>query len=218
MNKLILKTPVNFKMLAIAVIAILHFVGFFGLQSSYKESFAALTPLNLLIAFLLLLPFQEGGYKKLFSFFAVAFSIGMLVEIIGVHTGFPFGTYTYTQLLSLQLFKVPILIGINWFILAYGIVSLLNKYLMRLNYWLKCILAALIMTGMDFLIEPFAIEHMLWIWESTSVPLANYLAWFVISFVLFAFGFKIYEKAVNLVAMSTVLIFIIFFGLNFLLA
>ncbi len=78
---------------AMVVIAILHLVGSVGLLSAYSSSFAALTALNLFICFLLILPFSVTSMKHVMVFFSLAFSFGMLLEIIGVNTGCPFGTY-----------------------------------------------------------------------------------------------------------------------------
>lgn len=199
------------------IIAILHFVGFFGLRSEMQETFAMLTPLNLLISFLLILPCKEGTWKQLIQFFSIAFIIGMIIEIIGVQTGFPFGVYHYTELLSISILGVPLLIGVNWFLLSYGIISLLNWQRQDFSYVVKSIIGALLMTGMDVLIEPFAIKHKLWVWESSEVPLENYISWFLISLVIFSVGFRIYPKNFNKVAALTLLIFFVFFGLNFLL-
>ena len=200
--------------IAIAVVFILHMVGFFGLQSSFRHYFESLTPLNLLIAFALIFYFHQGARDKQLYFFAIAFSLGMIVEIIGVKTGFPFGTYYYTEILSLSFMGVPLMIGVNWFLLSYGILAGLNHFLPKAHYLLKVAIAAFSMTLMDMLIEPFAIRHQLWVWASDEVPLANYISWFLISFVLFLFAFKILPEEKNKVAWAVIIIFLAFFGLN----
>lgn len=199
---------------AIAVLAILHLVGIFGLHSAFAETFARLTPLNLLVAFLLILPFFESGKKQLAQFFLFSFAVGMIVEIIGVQTGYPFGTYNYTSLLGLSIAGVPLLIGINWFLLAAGILSGVNRLMKSANILVKSLFSAAIMTGLDFLIEPFAIDYKLWVWESSVVPIQNYLAWFVISSLIFLFGYKIIPNEKNIVASWLIFIFYMFFGLN----
>lgn len=196
------------------MLAILHLVGFFGLHSSYAEEFAALTALNLFISLLLVLAFAKSYSKELSIFFVLAFSIGMLVEIIGVNTGFPFGEYYYTPSLKFLVFGVPLIIGVNWFLLSYGVVSLFNICFPRLLYLPKVILSAGLMTLMDVLIEPFAIHNKLWLWTSEVVPYENYLSWFFIALVLFALAYKLLEKEKNIVALALIIIFIMFFGMN----
>lgn len=198
----------------IAVLLIMHLVGLFGLHSSSSETFAQLTPVNLLIAFLVITPFYSSDWQKVIRFFLVAFLIGMLVEIVGVQTGFPFGAYYYTPLLGWSVAGVPLLIGINWFLLAIGILSGLNQVLRSSSIYLKSFCAAALMMGLDLLIEPFAIEHGLWVWESNEVPIQNYLAWYIISFIIFIIGFRLIPEEKNKVAGWLIIIFYMFFGLN----
>lgn len=203
--------------IALAVVFVLHLVGLFGLNSNYREIFEALTALNLLLAFVAVYIFHEGNRQARFYFFITAFSCGMLVEIIGVQSGFPFGDYYYTKLLSISFMDVPLIIGVNWFILSYGLIALFNNVVPRANSWLKSAVAAMSMTFMDVLIEPFAIKHKLWVWVDNSVPFENYLSWFFISFVLFKIGFVILPEERNKVAVGVVCIFFAFFSSNILL-
>ena len=199
---------------AIILVLILHLVGLIGLKSAYVANFEALTPLNLLITFILAYVFHEGSRQKQFYFFLLAFSVGMIVEILGVQTGFPFGDYQYTKILIVSILGVPLMIGINWFMLSYGLIALFNRFMESANLFVKSALAAASMTFMDVLIEPFAIQHGLWVWSNIQVPFENYLSWFVISFLLFIFGFKILPKEKNIVAIAVIFIFFAFFGLN----
>tara|TARA_B100000497_G_scaffold111494_1_gene131641 strand:- start:1328 stop:1978 length:651 start_codon:yes stop_codon:yes gene_type:complete len=202
--------------IAMGVILILHLVGIFGLHSIYSDYFALLTPLNLIITFLLILPFNGSASSRLIIFFLVTFALGMIVEIIGVQTGIPFGSYYYTSRLSLEVFGVPLIIGINWFLLAYGLISGVNYLAKDVSFIWKVVLCGALMTFMDLLIEPFAIKHQLWVWESADVPIQNYLAWFVVSSIIFSFGFKIIPQERNRVAAFTMIVFFLFFGVNYL--
>lgn len=200
--------------IAMGVILILHFVGIFGLHSIYSDYFVLLTPLNLMITFLLILPFKSNTSSRLIVFFLFTFALGMLVEIIGVRTGIPFGSYYYTSRMSLTVFGVPLMIGINWFILTYGLISGVNYLTKNGSFIWKVLLSAALMTFMDLFIEPFAIRHQLWVWESADVPIQNYIAWFVVSSIIFSLGFKIIPKERNRVAAFTIIVFFLFFGVN----
>jgi putative membrane protein len=46
------------------------------------------------------------------------------------------------------------------------------------------IIASLLMVGLDFLIEPVAINSDYWSWENNQIPLYNYVCWFLISFLI----------------------------------
>jgi putative membrane protein len=45
-------------------------------------------------------------------------------------------------------------------------------------------MGSLLMVGLDILIEPVAIALDFWEWSEGSIPLKNYLGWFVISSIL----------------------------------
>ena len=55
---------------------------------------------------------------KMLRFFIFAFSIGFLVEVIGVNYGIIFGNYTYGKVLGFKVLNVPLMIGVNWFFLS----------------------------------------------------------------------------------------------------
>lgn len=195
----------------IANLIIIHLVGLIGLQSNYRDEFILLTPFTLFLVFLFILVANTD--KKIYSFFGLSFIIGMAVEIIGVKTGFPFGEYYYTEVLGWSLLEVPLIIGINWFVIAIGILSFLNQW-ETMSYWVKSFIGAFLMTLMDVLIEPFAIAGNLWVWNSVEVPFSNYLAWFGVSFFIFLIGFKLLADYRNKIATFVMLVYSIFFALN----
>ena len=103
-------------------------------------------------------------------------------------TGWPFGHYTYGQTLGLEVMDVPLTIGINWFLLTYIFGNLTSTYAPRSEY-LRVPLAALLMTGLDMLIEPIAVQSDYWAWHTDLIPVSNYLGWFGVSLVMqFLYG------------------------------
>jgi putative membrane protein len=75
-------------------------------------------------------------------------------------------------------------------------------------------MSALLMVGLDVLIEPIAIELDFWTWAGGYVPFQNYVGWFVIAFVLqFAFHKAIPKDMTNHVAVILFGLQILFFGL-----
>jgi len=49
---------------------------------------------------------------------------------------------------------------------------------------LAAIFGAALMVGLDFLIEPVAVELDFWRWNQDSIPLSNYAGWFGVAFCL----------------------------------
>jgi putative membrane protein len=74
------------------------------------------------------------------------------------------------------------------------------------------------MIALDFLIEPIAMKLDFWQWKNNAVPLQNYIAWFVSSFILFFIFRTLNGRIENKFAKVILLIQFLFFGiLNLLL-
>jgi len=91
-----------------------------------------------------------------------------------------FGEYQYGAVLGFQVFEVPLIIGLNWFMLSYAIGAMVNRYV-RIA---KPLIAAVLMVILDVIIEPVAVKLDYWSWVGDSIPLQNYLGWFVISLII----------------------------------
>lgn len=163
--------------IAIALLVIIYAVGITGLLSPYQHLFLTLTALNLALTCGLYIWANDDfstGFKM--SFISV-FLIGLVVEIIGVNTGLLFGVYTYGDPLGFKILETPVMIGINWFLLSFSSYGILKSFIGSL--WIRILLGAALMMGLDYLIEPVAIHLDFWTWESIEVPLQNYLMWFL---------------------------------------
>jgi len=168
--------------LSIFILLVLHTVGTIGLSTSLRGMVQPLTPVNLLISALLLFINHPKWTRAAIVSVLTAFIVGFTIEVVGVQTGAIFGQYWYGATLGPKLFGVPLMIGVNWAILVYASGVLAATF--RLPYLLRAALAALIMVGLDYLIEPVAIELDFWQWYRDTIPLRNYFGWFVTAFTL----------------------------------
>ncbi len=160
-----------------------HGFGLLGLLLPWSRPwFEAATPFSLLLSAGLLLYYHHDWRPAFLVFVAVAVLTGFFIEVAGVQTQAVFGAYTYQTSLGLKVLHVPLVIGINWLMLVYAIGVLCDP--LRMHWLLKSMVAAVLMTGMDYLIEPFAMAHHYWVWAGASIPWQNYLGWFVVSFAL----------------------------------
>ncbi len=128
--------------------------------------------------------------KKKIIISAVIISLtGFAAEYIGLKTGFPFGTYTYGEILHPKLFGVPVIISLLWY--SVSIISfILVSYYSERPEIVKIFSAAVLVLGYDILLEPFAaFVNDYWTWENGKIPLINYFSWFFIS-LLFVFYFS----------------------------
>lgn len=130
---------------------------------------------------------SRSGPRFALSLAGLAFLIGLGSEILGVHTGFPFSTYSYTAALQPQLLDVPILIPLAWAMMAYPawrIGELLgNRPLTR------ALFAAGALTAWDVALDPQMVGQGFWVWPDLGIyhgiPLINFVGWFTVGAVLF---------------------------------
>ncbi len=188
---------------------ILHTVGVIGLLSEYKELFLKLTSINLLISFIIVLLNQKEKNKHFILFCCIVFDLGFIIELIGVKTGFIFGNYNYGETLGFKLFDIPLIIGINWLLLIYCTGVMIEK--VSENSITKSTIGALLLVFLDLLIEPVAIKYDFWAWENGIIPLQNYVAWFLISFIFLIIFNKLNFGKNNFVAKIFLAVQLIFF-------
>ena len=192
----------------------LHVVGAIGLSlPEYRDLFLTLTPFHLLTTMVLILVYHRGWTDAFPSFGAAAFWIGFGSELIGIHTGYLYGDYVYGPTLGVMLWEVPLVIGVNWFVLSYLTGSVFHKIP---NDWYAAFLGATAMTALDYILEPVAISLNFWAWKWEVIPLSNYLGWFGVSFVIQLIWRKAKFEKSNPLATFLLLIWILFFTvLNF---
>jgi putative membrane protein len=151
--------------------------------------------------------------KELKSAFLIFF-IGMVSEILGVNYGLIFGDYVYLDNLGVKILGVPVLIGVNWIILTF-ITGSLSSFIFK-NKYVSILMGAILMIGLDLLIEPVAPLLGFWIFDLQKVPLQNYLGWFVIGMITQAlFQFKIAEKELTFSTHLLIINAIFFAFLNY---
>jgi putative membrane protein len=193
-------------------IAVTYLAGIIGLTlPASREIFLQLTPFHLVSSMILLLLFDNNRNKIILNFTAFVLVYGFALEAVGVNTGIIFGNYVYGEALGPKIWGTPLLIGVNWFILSYSIGILISR--IQLNNILKIMLAAFMMTLIDVLIEPVAIELNFWNWEGGVVPYRNYLGWFLGATVIFTLWFNIKHENSNRISNAILIAQVVFFGL-----
>jgi len=143
--------------------------------------------LFLLLAGLIVL-LGVNAVQELFTLLGVA-ALGFAVEVIGIRSGLPFGSYSYTAVLQPQIFGVPVVMAFAWMVLVAGIKQTLQGF--GLTRWLEVLLAALWMTAIDLVIDPLAANLLgYWRWGSPGnyygIPAGNFVGWFLSSLLVFA--------------------------------
>ena len=200
--------------ISVFIIWLFHLCGMVGISYGNKEFFLAFTPINLFISFVLLFVNQKQLESKELKSAFLIFFIGMISEMLGVNYGLIFGDYVYLDNLGFKIFGVPVLIGVNWIILTF-ITGSLSSFIFK-NKYVSIIMGAILMIGLDLLIEPVAPLLGFWIFDLQKVPLQNYIGWFVIGIITQAlFQFKIAKKELTFSTHLLIINAIFFAFLNY---
>ena len=194
----------------ILVLVILHLVGVVGILIPQTRNLVlSLSAINLFLGFIVILLSERKNLTGILVFSLIAFLIGYGSELIGVHTGALFGNYWYGANLGLKLMEVPLIIGINWGVLAITSASLTHKFVD--NIFLKIGINSLLLVFFDFIMEPVAMKSDFWSWENGVIPVYNYLCWFFVAFILQTIYLNFFKNRTNKVLNALFLIQLLFF-------
>lgn len=162
-------------------IVIFYTVGILGFIIPWTHNlFIILTTYALLLSIYLLLLYHENYSKKDILVFSAIAVLGFFVEVLGVNTGLIFGSYKYGEGLGIKLFQTPLLIGVNWLFLTYTALSISDK--ITKNTYLQLIIAPTLMIVYDMVMEQLAPIMNMWSWAGSSIPMKNYIAWWLLGF------------------------------------
>ncbi|TYP88344.1 carotenoid biosynthesis protein [Blastococcus xanthinilyticus] len=131
-----------------------------------------------------------AGVLLLVALVAIAF------ESVGVATGFPYGSYTYSDVLGPTLLGVPFLVPLAWLMMAWPS-WLLGGLLARpvragLRRPARIAWAAAVFAAWDVVLDPQLVQAGYWTWADPSpglpgidtVPLTNLAGWLLAGLVL----------------------------------
>jgi len=204
--------------IAVAILIIVYGVGITGILVPLHPDFIRLTPVNLLFSLGLVLYFHRPRNSFFFGFLLICFLVGFLFEVIGVQTGWIFGSYSYGTILGPKFMGTPWMIGINWIMVTYCAGMSIGLLVPAWPNGVKAALSALLMVLLDLLMEPVAIRQGFWHWGGQEVPLQNYVAWFLIGLSLqMLFHFRL-QYLPNFVSVALLILQFLFFGTLYLFA
>ena len=128
---------------------------------------------------------QQRGATWTARFLAVTVGGGLAVEVLGVRTGFPFGSYSYGDGLGLSLWRVPLVVPLAWAMLAYPA----HTAGLRLGH--RVLAAGWGLAAWDLFLDPQMVHEGYWRWDHPTpglnrIPLTNHLAWLVVALVMAA--------------------------------
>lgn len=138
---------------------------------------------------------RVGGARAAGALLACGVGIGGLAEIVGVHTGWPFGAYRYGGTLGPQPFGVPVVVPLAWTMAAWPawrVAALLPGAPGRGARVLRWLGAGWALASWDLFLDPqmVAAHHWQWLYPTPSlpgvagIPVSNFVGWLGVSLVV----------------------------------
>jgi uncharacterized membrane protein len=130
------------------------------------------------------------GPRMLVVLAAVTVIGGFAVEVLGVHTGIPFGRYEYADSLGVSAFGVPLVIAFAWTMLAWP--AALAARRLAHSFAARVAIGAWALAAWDLFLDPQMVAAGHWRWLDPSqhlpgvpsVPLTDYAGWLAVSVVM----------------------------------
>ncbi len=180
-----------------------------------RPLFLQIVPFHLLLMLFLVVINHQKPDRKFVLFILVIMVLGFAAEWIGVHKHWLFGNYVYDTALGFKADQIPLMIGLNWFLLIYSCGTLMQKIPVK-EASLKILLGAIVLVLLDLLIEPVAIRSNYWHWLTAEIPLKNYTCWLLVSILMLTIFQKFKFTQQSWVAPVLLLMQFMFFAvLNF---
>jgi Carotenoid biosynthesis protein len=134
--------------------------------------------------------------RRMLVFTALCLGVAGVSEILGLRTGFPFGSYYFTDVMGPKISGLPILLVLAYLGMAYcsWLLSLLivgyRKPIMGFRTVIVPLLAGAVMLAWDLSMEAdWSTVDKAWIWRNGGpwfgVPLTNFLGWYLTVFLFF---------------------------------
>lgn len=133
----------------------------------------------------LLLLGQSWSMAKVGTVTVLLLSASWLVEWIGSTTGYPFGSYHYTERLQPQIARVPILIPFAWLMMLPAAWAMSRRLTGRSGGLRFALVSGLALMAWDLYLDPQMVGWSFWRWEPQTmwmggyfgIPWLNFLGW-----------------------------------------
>jgi len=202
----------EFLRFSIFFVWLINISGFFGLLSDQKDFFLIMSPLAILITFILLILNYDFKQKGFITALISIITIGFLVEFLGVNYDLFFGSYEYGNSLGYKIGGVPIIMSVNWLVLIFLAGSFTEKIIPN-SLLLKVLFGSLLMVFLDIFLEICAPKLDYWKFNEEVVPISNYNSWFIISAICLYIYFKLIKEKEYTLSTNMLAIHFAFFGL-----
>jgi putative membrane protein len=144
---------------------------------------------SLTAALVCVLLWEAWGVVRALRVTVTILTVSWAAEVIGSRTGFPFGAYSYMDMLEPQILDIPLQVPLGWLMMlppAWAAAAVLTQHVKPDWKFPTFVgLSALAMTAWDLFLDPMMVAWGVWAWEHPGIyfgiPGTNYLGWALIS-------------------------------------
>jgi uncharacterized membrane protein len=162
----------------VALYGLFIFVGLWSVMRGYQPFVQGAFPIILVAiacaAFLLTYSLTRRNVSVAASVVIMTF----VAEVSGANLGFPFGDIAYTNSLGPRVFDVPLVIPFLWL----GLLITCWIAADRILRYKHVVVAAIIATAFDAVVEFAADSLDLWHWQGGMPTELNFISWFAIAY------------------------------------
>lgn len=145
------------------------------------------------------------------GYLAISLLFGWGIEVLGLATSFPFGTYDYSTTLGLSVGGVPVVIPLAWSMMAYP--CLLAAQRLSTTALGTALLGGFLLASWDLFLDPQMVSQGFWTWQQVGwtlpgipgIPLQNFLGWLLAAIVLMALLDRLPRKTASDAVPTTLL-------------
>jgi uncharacterized membrane protein len=117
---------------------------------------------------------------------------GLVAETVGLGTGFPFGSYAYTDTLGPTVLGVPLIVPLAWTMMAWPAL-VVGRTLAR-SGWAVIAIGAVALASWDVFLDPQMVDAGHWRWLHPGpalplvpgIPMTNYVGWLAVAVLVVA--------------------------------
>jgi putative membrane protein len=138
---------------------------------------------------------RRHGGRTACALIGTTLAVALAVEVVGVHTGLPFGRYSYGDTLGPRLLGVPLVVPCAWVMTAYPALVVARRLVRRrprARPLAVPVVAGWALASWDVFLDPQMVAAGHWRWHDPSpalpgspgIPLTNYAGWVVVAIAL----------------------------------
>jgi putative membrane protein len=125
--------------------------------------------------------YRWTGWRTTLIVFGILVCMVTFIEGVGVLTGFPYGSFYYTDTIGIKLFGVvPWTIAFAFIPLLLGALGIITYYVN--TPWKVILLTASYLVLIDLVLDPVFVHLGIWVWITPGiyygVPVSNFIGWF----------------------------------------